>query len=252
MRAHTGHKNPSIGNKILIGKCGICGDPFEKNSWNQKYCSTECLKKNDNKRKKAKYDSNPEWRAREIARKREYEVKIGMAKARENYKNDVGGARTKRIMRSKVRTIKRLIRAEVLGIPVYGQKQIWDGKGEWSRDYEWCVECGSTVYIYKSSGLCAKCYDMLKWQALNSNQKYKKKIYKRENSDEYLKSKATKDTEADKILEQVNKGEVETTDKIRNLLINLQDDSYKDGNTSQQNLAQVMLDEMRDPDHEED
>ncbi len=113
----------------------------------------------------------------------------------------------------------RLIKAEVLETPIEVVKGLWNGAGNWSRHYQCCEECNTTVYVYQCRGLCRKCYSSLVYQALSKEDKIIRKI-KARNSNHLMRSRREDYME---YIEKAQKGEVVVTAKIQNVLRNLEE-----------------------------
>lgn len=60
--------------------------------------------------------------------------------------------------------IRRSIVTDVLGLPGFGQKNMWDGVGKWynarkgTLEYHECVFCHTTTWKYHAKGACKQCY----------------------------------------------------------------------------------------------
>jgi len=106
---------------------------------------------------------------------------------------------------------------EVFKNPNKHQRQIWNGIGRWSRKYEQCVECNTTLYRHNGLGLCYVCYTHLQ---LPSNPSYRKSEQKR-NKDYYKLRNERRKNKFQKAMELIKKGEIEVDSKINNILNNL-------------------------------
>ena len=120
-------------------------------------------------------------------------------------------------MFSKKRAIVSLIKNEVLRLPTIGTKGLWDGRGDWSKKYDVCVECNTNIYKHHGNGLCEKCRRKLYMTV------YLKKY--RELNKEKLRKQARRKglkhrTLCKRVFDAVLSGEVPMTDKIENLLSN--------------------------------
>lgn len=107
----------------------------------------------------------------------------------------------------------RLIKAEVLKTPTKEIKMVWDGMGYWSKQYDQCVECNSTLYIYAGNGLCKYCYNRLAYHDYDFDGR-------RSQKSRCKQRKARKELicEYKEMYKKAKEGSIEITPKISNIL----------------------------------
>jgi len=119
--------------------------------------------------------------------------------------------------RNRKRIIENLVKNEVTESRTKINKSLWNGIGYWSRKYpeiDKCLECNTNVYKHQARGVCSHCYKKLHQEVrprriLNPEEKQRKKEY---DKNRYSLSK--------KVMRDVLYGNVEKTDKIKNLVNN--------------------------------
>lgn len=186
-----------------------CDNEFDRTSNRRLYCSTKCRFKTKHELLKKRLENNAEYK--EIWRQQRLE---SAKKYNRIHPDRVLAARRKV---AKVIDVGLEIRNKSLNQSGWGTKSLWNGEGEWHKDYDFCQECGTTVYKHCSFGVCLKCYGSLRYQNLSPEDK--KRLRKKFNKVSYFTS--TRRKEALKWIDKAKNGEIAVDSTITNLLSNL-------------------------------
>jgi len=112
----------------------------------------------------------------------------------------------------KIKSISRILFNEAKKEPTKELKMVWDGKGLWSRNYDFCEDCKENLYIHKAHGLCAKCYEKQKIRVYD-----RKKYQEFKKTEKYIRKKEEQKIR-DNFIKKVQSGEIPITPKMEHIL----------------------------------
>lgn len=165
-------------------KCEVCGKEFTARSSQSKYCGRPCL-------------------------------------GRANYIRNIDTFRERDRIRTRKTSIGYRIRDEHLQKNNRIAKWVWDGIGPWSwkhPDIDRCVECNSTVYKHCGNGVCAKCFDQMRYRDQEKLDEFKRAWYVANKENRGSQKKI-----AQEWIDKARNVEIPITPKIDNLLLNLEE-----------------------------
>lgn len=236
-------ENPHCEHKSEIFHWRRVGDkPIEHNRASFQMLCNYCYKHDDGKRKlvncpacrrirdirefqDGKYKTCEKCRQSGLQRYRDNREEM-LAKQHTYYHSDLEKThdrinKNNRKFRSKTK-IGLLIKAEALNEPTRRQKNLWNGRGYWSKEYFRCIECSTTIYKHVGNGLCAKCYRRLSYENSMLETNIKAVENRRKHSDRFNEHMRKRTELANKFIDKARNDELKRTPVIDNLLNHLE------------------------------
>lgn len=119
---------------------------------------------------------------------------------------------------SAVEKKKTLMKNEVLKENTKKLKIVWNGIGRWSREYDHCENCQTTLYEYAAKGLCKHCWQKLSREANAEEHRRNLREYRKKNKEKYLQKQTQYRSMKEKIWKKALNREIPVTPKMENII----------------------------------